>query len=330
MGEPAGIGGDIALGVWRARKTLGLPAFVMLDDADRLQALANALGWDVPVIRVDHPGDARVCFDDALPLLHRPLPAPVHPGRPDPANSRAVRDIIAEAVALTRSGQTAAVVTNPINKDVMQASGFPFPGHTEFLAELAGGGSDAVMMLACPKLRVVPVTVHIPLRRVAETLTTAAIVHAGRVTAHALSHDFGIATPRLAVAALNPHAGEQGRMGDEDARVIQPAVDILRRDGLTVTDPLPSDTLFHPEARARYDCVMCMYHDQALIPLKTIDFAGGVNVTLGLPFVRTSPDHGTAFDIAGQGIASSESLAAALHMAANMAAHRRGAGSTLR
>jgi len=330
MGEPAGIGGDIAFGAWRARKVLDLPAFVMLDDADRLQALAKALGWDIPVIRVDHPGDALVCFSDALPVLHRPLPAPVHPGRPDPANSGTVRDIIAEAVALTRSGQTAAMVTNPINKDVMQASGFPFPGHTEFLAELAGGGSDAVMMLACPDLRVVPVTVHIPLRRVAETLTTAAIVHAGRVTAHALGRDFGIATPRLAVAALNPHAGEQGRMGDEDSRIVQPAVDILRRDGIAVTDPLPSDTLFHPEARARYDCVLCMYHDQALIPLKTIDFAGGVNVTLGLPFVRTSPDHGTAFNIAGQGVASPESLIAALRMAAYMAAHKGSAGTTPR
>jgi 4-hydroxythreonine-4-phosphate dehydrogenase len=327
MGEPAGIGGDIALAAWRDRTRLDLPPFALIDDADRLAALAGALGWSVPLARLEAPGAAAGVFAEALPVLHRPLPVPVRPGRPDPANAGAVMGAIAEAVALTTAGQAAAVVTNPINKDVLQLGGFGFPGHTEYLADLAGDGTVPVMMLACPALRVVPVTIHIPLARVAATLSTEAIVHAGRVTARALRQDFGIAAPRLAVAALNPHAGEHGRMGDEETRVIQPAVNTLRAEGLTVSDPLPADTLFHPDARARHDAALCMYHDQALIPLKTIDFAGGVNVTLGLPFVRTSPDHGTAFDIAGRGIASPESLVAALRMAADMATRRRAAES---
>ncbi|MQX35193.1 4-hydroxythreonine-4-phosphate dehydrogenase PdxA [Roseospira navarrensis] len=323
MGEPAGIGGDIALAAWRARDALGLPPFLMLDDAARLEALADRLGLRVPVARITDPAEASACFAQALPVMDRPLPAPVLPGRPDPATGGAVRDRIAEAVALTRAGQTGGIVTNPINKDVMQASGFRFPGHTEYLADLAGGATDAVMMLACPALRVVPVTIHLRIRDIPAALTTDAIVHAGRITARALTRDFGVAHPRLAVAALNPHAGERGRMGDEESRIIQPAVEILRADGIAVTDPLPADTLFHPDARARSDAVLCMYHDQALIPLKTIDFSGGVNVTLGLPFIRTSPDHGTAFDLAGTGAASPDSLIAALRMAAEMAAHRR-------
>ncbi|WP_299442733.1 4-hydroxythreonine-4-phosphate dehydrogenase PdxA [uncultured Rhodospira sp.] len=324
MGEPAGVGAEITLAAWTRRRDSAVPPFVLLDDVDRIEAMARRLGWSVPVARVDHPREALPRFAEALPVLHRPLPVPVEPGRPDPANAGAVRDGIAEAVTLVRQGECAAVVTNPINKDVLQGAGFVFPGHTEFLAELAGGEGRAVMMLACPGLRVVPITVHIPLSRVAATLTTEAIVDAGRVTARALARDFGLAAPRLAVAALNPHAGEHGRMGDEETRIIQPAVDLLRAEGLAVFDPSPADTLFHAGARAGYDAVLCMYHDQALIPLKTIDFAGGVNVTLGLPFVRTSPDHGTAFDIAGQGRANPMSLIAALRMAAVMAA-RRGA-----
>jgi 4-hydroxythreonine-4-phosphate dehydrogenase len=327
MGEPAGIGAEIALAAWRRRLEPAVPPFVLLDDADRVEALAADLGWTVPIARVMQASEALAVFADALPVLHRPLPVRVRPGHPDPVNAGAVRDAIAEAVALVTGGDCAAVVTNPINKDVLQGAGFPFPGHTEFLADLAGERSRAVMMLACDALRVVPVTIHLPLARVSSALTTDGIVQAGRITARALARDFGIAAPRLAVAGLNPHAGEHGRMGDEEGRVIQPAVDVLRAEGVTVSDPAPADTLFHAGARARYDAVLCMYHDQALIPLKTIDFAGGVNVTLGLPFVRTSPDHGTAFDIAGQGRADPTSLIAALRMAADMAA-RRAAAST--
>ncbi|KAA5607350.1 4-hydroxythreonine-4-phosphate dehydrogenase PdxA [Roseospira marina] len=323
MGDPAGIGGDITLAAWLTREATGVPPFVLIDDADRIAGLAERLGWAVPVARIEQPAQAVALFPKALPVLHRPLPVPVQPGKPTSATADAVCAAIAEAVALVRTGAASAVVTNPINKDVLQHAGFRFPGHTEYLADLAGTGDVPVMMLACPALRVVPVTIHIPLEAVAQTLTTAAIVHAGRVTAQALARDFGIARPRLAVAGLNPHAGERGRMGDQETRIIAPAVEALRDEGLTVSGPLPADTLFHPAARARHDAVLCMYHDQALIPIKTVDFAGGVNVTLGLPFVRTSPDHGTAFDIAGQGTAQPDSLVAALHMAATMVAHRQ-------
>nr|WP_246422823.1 4-hydroxythreonine-4-phosphate dehydrogenase PdxA [Roseospira visakhapatnamensis] len=324
MGDPAGIGGDLALRVWRDRGGLGpVPPFVVLDDARRLAALAATLGWPVPILRVTRPDEAPAAFGQGLPVLHRPLAAPAHAGRPDPVHGPAVRAAIDDAVALIRQGRVAGVVTNPLNKDVMQAAGFAFPGHTEYLAHLAGQGPATVaMMLACPGLRVVPVTIHVALAQVPRVLTTEAIVAAGRVTARALVRDFGLSTPRLAVAGLNPHAGENGRMGDEEARVIVPAVERLRAAGLAVFDPRPADTLFHAEARATYDAVLCMYHDQALIPLKTIDFAGGVNVTLGLPFVRTSPDHGTAFDIAGTGRADPTSLVAALRLAADMAAVR--------
>jgi len=324
MGDPAGIGGDLALRVWRDRQALGgVPPFMILDDAGRLTALAKALGWAVPVLCVERPADAIAAFDRGLPVLHRPLPGTVRPGHPDPANAPAVRAAIDTAVTLAREGGVGGVVTNPINKHVMQQAGFGFPGHTEYLAHLTGQAPQSVaMMLACPGLRVVPVTIHVSLAEVPRRLTSQAIIAAGRVTVRALRYDLGVAQPRLAVAALNPHAGENGRMGDEEVRVIQPAVEALRAEGLAVSDPRPADTLFHDRARASYDAVLCMYHDQALIPLKTIDFAGGVNVTLGLPFIRTSPDHGTAFDIAGTGRADPTSLVAALRLAAEMAARR--------
>jgi len=327
MGEPAGIGGELTLSVWLRRKAAGAPPFVALDDADRLEALARALGWTVPIRRVETPSQAVACFNDALPVIHRSLAVPVPPGHPDPANAARVRDSIAEAVALARSGAAAGVVTNPINKDVLNAAGFPFPGHTEYLAELAGSGRRAVMMLACPLLRVVPVTIHVALADVARTLTSAAIEQTGRITLDALRRDFALASPRLAVAGLNPHAGERGRMGIEENTVIEPALNALRRDGATVIGPLPADTMFHPAARQSYDAALCMYHDQALIPIKTLDFSGGVNVTLGLAFVRTSPDHGTAFDIAGQGCADPESLLAALRLADDIAFRRTAAPS---
>jgi 4-hydroxythreonine-4-phosphate dehydrogenase len=254
------------------------------------------------------------------------LAAPVAPGRPDPANAPAVLEAIRRAVSLAGARRVAAVVTNPIHKKTLYNAGFRHPGHTEFLAELAGGAKP-VMLLACPGLRVVPVTIHQPLREALDALTTARIVDAGLITAAALKHDFAIPNPNLAVAGLNPHAGEEGALGREEIEIIAPAVAALRAEGIAVEGPLPADTLFLAAARRRYDAVLCMYHDQALIPLKTIDFERGVNVTLGLPFVRTSPDHGTAFNLAGRGVASAESLIAALCLAGEMAAARRSAAA---
>ncbi len=322
MGEPAGIGGEITLKAWMRRSAEALPAFFAIDDADRLRRLAEALDLPVPVRAIAAPEEARALFGEALPVLHRPLPVPSRPGHPDPANGPAVKAAIEEAVALVQAGRAAAVTTNPLHKAVMYQAGFAFPGHTEFLAELAGGG-PVVMMLACPQLRVVPVTIHEPLAQACARLDTAMIVQAGRITAAALRRDFGISEPRLAVAGLNPHAGEDGKLGAEDQEVVAPAVAALRAEGIQARGPLPADTLFHARARAGYDAALCMYHDQALIPIKTIDFDGGVNVTLGLPFVRTSPDHGTAFDIAGTGRAEPTSLMAALRMAAAMADARK-------
>jgi len=321
MGEPAGIGGDITLMAWRAAADGALPSFFVIDDADRLEALATRLGLVSPVARIDRPEIAADVFARALPVLHRPLPRPVEPGRPSAGNAAAVVAAIEEAVAFAGDGRAAAVVTNPINKKVLYEANFRFPGHTEFLAALAGGVPVA-MMLASEQLRVVPVTVHVSLRDAIAALTTAKIVACGRLVASALARDFGILHPRLAVAGLNPHAGEQGTMGDEDARIIVPAVAALCAEGIAATGPLPPDTMFHAAARATYDAALCMYHDQALIPLKTLDFDGGVNVTLGLPFVRTSPDHGTAFDVAGTGRARPTSLIAALRLAARIADHR--------
>jgi len=326
MGEPAGVGGDIVLKAWAARREAGVAPFVLLDDPDRLTALAARLGMDVPVRAVASAGEAPGLFDTALPVLPVALAAPVVAGRPDPANGAAVIASIDRAVALVRAGEASAVVTNPIQKSALYAAGFRHPGHTEYLAHLAGLADEPIMMLAAADLRVVPVTIHVSLRDAVDRLTTAAIVHAGRVTAAALTRDFGIARPRLAVAALNPHAGEGGAMGREEIDLIEPAVAALQAEGIAAFGPRPSDTLFHAAARAGFDAALCMYHDQALIPLKTVDFDSGVNITLGLPFVRTSPDHGTALDIAGTGTASAVSLLAALAMAERMAGNRRGAG----
>lgn len=324
MGEPAGVGGELALMAWdaRARKGAAVPPFVVIDDPARLSALAERLGMDVPVLPVNGPEEAAAVFGRALPVLPLALPAPVVPGRPDPANGPAVIAAIDRAVDLVQARRAGAVVTNPIQKSSLYAAGFRHPGHTEYLAHLAGLETEPVMMLAAAGLRVVPVTIHVSLRDALDRLTAAAIVHCGRVTAAALVRDFGIAAPRLAVAALNPHAGEDGAMGREEIDIIAPAVAALRAEGIDAGGPRPADTLFHAAARARYDAVLCMYHDQALIPLKTVDFDTGVNVTLGLPFIRTSPDHGTATDIAGTGRANPSSLMAALGMAEAMAARR--------
>jgi 4-hydroxythreonine-4-phosphate dehydrogenase len=323
MGEPAGIGGEVTLKAWATRDT-NTPAFFVIDDFARLEALASRFHIPCPIARITTPGEATNVFSRALPVLSpdRPLTAPVILGVPSAASALAVIGAIDQAVALVKSGAAAGVVTNPINKDSLQGAGFAYPGHTEYLGHLAGD-MDAVMMLAVDGLRVVPVTIHLPIQDVTTTLTTSAIVHCGRITAAALKTDFGIGHPRLAVAALNPHGGEKGRMGNEETRIIAPAVAQLRAEGIDATGPSPADTLFHADARKRFDAALCMYHDQALIPLKTIDFTGGVNVTLGLPFVRTSPDHGTAFDIADKGIADPSSLVAALKVAGAIAARRK-------
>lgn len=322
MGEPAGIGGEIALMAWLRRHAERLPPFFLIDDPARLRRLAKLIGASVPLRPISDPAEAVGAFAEALPVLPLALPGAAAPGRPDPANAGAVRAAIETAVAQTMAGQAAAVVTNPIHKGTMYAGGFPFPGHTEFLAQLAGQGLKPVMMLVCPGLRVVPVTVHMALREAIAKLTLEEIVACGEIAARALAQDFGIGSPRLAVAGLNPHAGEAGGMGREEIDIVAPAVDALRALGIDAFGPLPADTMFHAHARTAYDAALCMYHDQALIPLKTIDFAGGVNITLGLPFVRTSPDHGTAFNIAGTGSADPASLIAALRLADEMGRRR--------
>jgi 4-hydroxythreonine-4-phosphate dehydrogenase len=322
MGEPAGIGGDITLKAWR-RRSEGLAPFFVIDDPHRLRRLADRLGLDCPIVEIDRPADAAAVFATALPVLPVTLPVPVEPGRPDPANVAAIGESIAIAVRLCRRGEAAGLVTNPIHKAAMYLGGFRFPGHTEFLAHLAGLTGREVMMLACPGLRVVPVTIHVALTEAIRMLTRDLIVTVGSETARSLVCDFAIPRPRLAVAGLNPHAGEDGGMGREEIDIIAPAIADLRAAGIDAFGPLPSDTLFHARARQTYDAVLCMYHDQALIPLKTIDFDAGVNITLGLPFVRTSPDHGTAFDLAGTGRAVETSLMAALSTAATIAANRR-------
>ncbi len=322
MGEPAGIGAEIALKAWAARGRGGAGGpFFMIADPDWLARESRALGLDVPVRTVAAPEEAPGAFAEALPVLPVALARPPVAGRPDPANAPAVIAAIATAVDLARTGYAAAVVTNPIHKKVLQEAGFPHPGHTEYLGELTGTARP-VMMLACPGLRVVPVTVHLPLRAAIAALSIELIVGAAEVTALALRRDFGIAMPRLAVAALNPHAGEDGMMGREDADLIAPAVARLKAAGIAAFGPAPADSLFHARARETYDAAICMYHDQALIPLKTVDFDAGVDVTLGLPVVRTSPDHGTAFEIAGHGVARESSLVAALAMARGIAARR--------
>ncbi|HTW53248.1 MAG TPA: 4-hydroxythreonine-4-phosphate dehydrogenase PdxA [Stellaceae bacterium] len=321
MGEPAGIGGEIALQAW-LRRADGVPPFYLIDDPDRIARLAGKLGWDVKLRSITERKTALSIFADALPVV--PLgDAPVaEAGRPDAADQNLVLRAIDLAVADVRAGRAAALVTNPINKDTLYRAGFRHPGHTEYLAELAGAREPAVMMLASPQLRVVPVTIHLALRDAIGALSMEAIVHAGRVVDAALRRDFALKAPVIAVAGLNPHAGEAGGLGREDIELVAPAIATLRQAGIDARGPLAADTMFHAAARRGYDAALCMYHDQALIPIKTLDFDGAVNVTLGLPFIRTSPDHGTAFDIAGKGIARPDSLIAALKLAAEMAARR--------
>lgn len=323
QGDPAGIGPDIALMAWARRREQALPPFLYLGDRDALVARGQALGLDVPV-EAATPATAASLFDTALPVLSIPAAAPVLAGAPDSVNAASTIEAIRRAVEETRAGRTSAVVTCPIAKSVLYSAGFRFPGHTEYLADLATGPDGKVplpvMMIASPELRTVPVTIHIPLIRIAEELTEELIVKTARITAHDLTARFGITAPRLAISGLNPHAGEGGALGKEDDAIVRPAIDRLRAEGINAFGPLPADTMFHAAARATYDVAICMYHDQALIPAKTLAFDDGVNVTLGLPFIRTSPDHGTAFAIAGTGKAKPDSLIAALKMAAEMAA----------
>jgi 4-hydroxythreonine-4-phosphate dehydrogenase len=325
MGDPAGIGGELTLRSWQARRG-GERCFVAMDDPDRLRQLARDMSLDVPVATVTTIDAVPAAFPDALPVLPVRLAVPARPGQPDAKNAAAVVASIERATDLAARGLAGAVVTNPINKAVLYDAGFAYPGHTEFLAALTGAVGKQIMMLVSPALRVVPVTVHASLRRSIEMITVERIVAAARTTEAALRLEFGIARPRLAVAGLNPHAGEKGALGDEEIVIIGPAIDELRGAGLEVSGPWPPDTMFTETARSRYDVVICMYHDQALIPLKTLDMTHGVNVTLGLPIVRTSPDHGTAYDIAGRGIADPSSLIAALDLAAQLAARRAAAG----
>jgi len=321
MGDPAGVGLEIALRAWLARETLAAP-FFLIAAPRALAETARRLGFAAPIAEVA-PAEAAAAFADALPVVALKAPAGARPGEPDPAFAAATIESIERAVAAVRAGEARAVVTNPIAKATLYAAGFAFPGHTEFLGALAerqwGAAAQPVMMIWSPALAVVPVTIHVALAEVPWLLTRDLIVSTARVVAADLKSRFGLAKPRLALAGLNPHAGEAGAMGREEIDTIAPAVAALRAEGFDVVGPLPADTMFHPAARARYDVALTMYHDQGLIPAKTLAFDSGVNVTLGLPFVRTSPDHGTAFDIAGKGVASPTSLIAALNLAARLA-----------
>jgi 4-hydroxythreonine-4-phosphate dehydrogenase len=324
LGEPAGIGPDIALEAWLRRHELKLPAFYLLGDRDLLGNRAKALGLKIKLADVSAE-DALDAFADALPVVATGRAATAQPGQPDDTSAEAALASIRQAVSDVTSGRASAVVTNPIAKSVLYRAGFRHPGHTEFLAELAataGHTPQPVMMLWSPALVVVPVTIHLSLRDAIARLSSDLIVTTARIVAAALKARFGLAHPRLAISGLNPHAGEEGSLGAEELTIVAPAVEILRGEGIEVRGPLPADTMFHDAARKTYDCAICMYHDQALIPVKTLAFDDAVNVTLGLPFIRTSPDHGTAFDIAGTGRANPSSLIAALRLAARMAAAR--------
>ena len=322
MGDPAGIGPDIALMSWLERSRLELPAFVLYGDPQVLQARARALGATVPIATVASPQEASTAFAEELPLM--PVPASAVDG------DASIVAAIETAAAAVMHGQALALVTNPIAKRTLSAAHLPYPGHTEYLAELAarhGGGSRPrpVMMLVADELKVVPATVHIPLAAVAKALTRPLLLETVKIMAAALTRDFGVADPRIAVTGLNPHAGEGGLIGREEIDVIAPAIAELAAEGLAVTGPHAADTLFHAEARGTYDAAVAMYHDQALIPLKTLAFDRGVNVTLGLPFVRTSPDHGTAFALAGTGKARPDSFIAALRLAQELGRRRQAA-----
>ena len=323
-GEPAGVAPDITVLAWQALRDDPSCCFALLGDANYWRQRNPGAA----IREIAAPEDAAAVFASALPVLHRPLAAAPRPGHIDPATAPQVIAAIDEAVEMAMRGDVSGIVTNPIQKEALYGAGFRHQGHTDYLAHLSarhGHRVQEVMMLVAEDLRAIPITVHIPLKDVPAALTAEAIIAQARVTARDLSRHFGIAKPRLAFTGVNPHAGENGTMGREEITVIRPALEVLKAEGLHVLGPLPADTAFHAEARAAYDAILCMYHDQALIPVKTLDFHGGINVSLGLPFIRTSPDHGTALGIAGKGLANPKSLIAALRLAARMAA--RGAGA---
>jgi len=323
LGEPAGIGPDLTIQLWHRRAELRLPAFYIISDQEFIKRRARLLGLDIAVREVT-PAQTGEPFTRALPVASLDLPITAAPGEPDASSAPAAIASIRRAVSDVLAGKAAAIVTNPVAKNVLYRSGFAEPGHTEFLAKLVqeatGKAARPVMMLWSPELAVVPVTIHLPFKDVVTQLTSELVVETARIVARDLTARFGISHPRIVVAGLNPHAGEQGALGDEDGAIVAPAVKRLQAEGIDAVGPLPADTLFHARARASYDVALCMYHDQALIPIKTLAFDHAVNVTLGLPFVRTSPDHGTAFDIAGKGIADPSSLVAALALAARLSA----------
>jgi 4-hydroxythreonine-4-phosphate dehydrogenase len=323
LGEPAGIGPDIALAAWSRRAALDQPPFYLIADPAFVTSRARLLGLDVP-LAVGAPRDAASAFATALPVVDIGIPVSAEAARPDASSAPAAIGAIRRAVDDVVAGEAHALVTNPVAKAVLYRAGFTDPGHTEFLARLAheatGRPAHPVMMLWAPELAVVPVTIHIPLQEVPARLTLDLVLETGRIVARDLVDKFDIANPRLAFAGLNPHAGEQGTIGSEDQSIVAPAVARLKAQGIDARGPLPADTMFHAAARATYDAAVCMYHDQALIPIKTLAFDRGVNTTLGLPFVRTPPDHGTAFDIAGSGRADPASLIEALRLAARLSA----------
>ena len=318
LGDPAGIGPEVVGKCWDHRDRFGLPPFVAIGDPRSLASV-----WDGPIAAIDDPREADSAFDVGLPILSIASAEADIPGHPTVAGAHCSLDALELAVGLARSGSAAAVVTGPVSKHQLYNIGFTHPGQTEFVAERCGvSPANVAMMLAGPSLRTVPVTTHLPLSEVPQALNPGLIEARGRSALRGLQRSFGIADPRLAVAGLNPHAGEGGSLGREEIELIIPAIEALRAEGWRVTGPHPADTMFHTSARANYDAALCMYHDQALIPLKALHFEDGVNITLGLPIIRTAPDHGTAFDIAGQDRADPRAMAAAIRLAAECAINR--------
>jgi len=321
MGEPSGIGGEIAIKAWLSGHEK-LSPFCIIDSPTRLKKISTLLDLNVTITEISEIEETIGLFNRSLPVLPLGIPGNIVPGQLNTLNNPAVISAIKQAVKLVQTDRAKAIVTNPIHKSVLNQSGFSHPGHTEYLATLANIDTEPVMMLVSEHLRVIPVTRHVSLQTAINKLTSALIVETAIIADNALRRDFGIPNPRIAIAALNPHAGEDGLMGSEEKIHIEPAIQILKAKGLLVTGPKPPDSLFHQQARLNYDVVLCMYHDQALIPIKTLDFETAVNVTLGLPFIRTSPDHGTALDIAGKGYANEQSLVSAIKIADKMASNR--------
>lgn len=318
LGDPAGVGPEVTAGAWAARRDNKLPPFVAIGDVAAIAAV-----WDGPLARVGDMDDAMRTFDDALPVWHLEDSGPVTPGTPTAAGATCALHALETGIGLTRNQASSALVTGPVSKFALHGIGYTHPGQTEFIAERCGvTATNAVMMLAGPSLRVVPLTVHIPMIEVAERLTIDLIVAKTRIVVRGLKRDFGIDAPRIALAGLNPHAGENGQLGSEEQRIMAPAVALLAEEGIFVDGPLAADSLFAPAVRTRYDALLCAYHDQALTPFKALHFHDGVNLTLGLPIIRTSPDHGTAFNIAGTGVADPGPTIAAISLAARLAATR--------